>query len=62
MTPEEQETFRRELTRLLDEMRNRPIDHEASAEQMREQQTRMAVMPAFRDQQVPPSQGEGQAP
>jgi hypothetical protein len=62
MTPEEQEAFQREFTRLLEEMRTRPIDWDAVARQQREQQTRMAVMLAFLDQQVPPSQGEGHAP
>jgi hypothetical protein len=58
MTPEEQEAFEREFTRLLEEMRNRPIDHEAIERQMREQRNRMAAMLAFLDQQVPPSQGQ----
>jgi hypothetical protein len=62
MTPEEQEAVEREFTRLLEEMRNRPIDYEVIDRQQREQSTRMAVMLAFLDQQVPPSQGEGQMP
>jgi hypothetical protein len=62
MTPEQEELFRQELARLMEEIRNRPFDPEAMEHQQREQQTRMAVMLAFLDQQVPPSQGEGQTP
>ena len=54
--------FRRELGRALEEWRNRPIDWDAVARQQREQSTRMAVMPAYLDRQVPPSPGEGQSP
>jgi hypothetical protein len=62
MTPEQEERFRQELTRLLEEQRNRPIDWDAINRQQREQNTRMAVMLAFLDQQVPWSQSEGQSP
>ena len=54
MTPEEQEAVQREFTRLMEEMRNRPVDWDAINRQQREQSTRMAVMLAFLDQQVPP--------
>lgn len=57
LTPEQQEAFNRELERLMEEMRNRPIDWDAVARQQREQSTRMAVILAFLDQQVPPGQG-----
>jgi hypothetical protein len=50
------------LERALEEWRNRPIDWDAVARQQREQSTRMAVMLAYLDQQVPPSPGEGQSP
>jgi len=54
MTPEQEERFRAELEKLLEEHRNRPIDWDAIARQQREQSTRLAVMLAFLDQQVPP--------
>jgi hypothetical protein len=57
MTPEQEEVFRAELERLLAEQGTRPIDWDAISRQQREQSTRMAVMLAFLDQQVPPSQG-----
>jgi hypothetical protein len=62
ITPEQEERFRAEFERLLEEQRTRPIDWDAISRQQREQNTRMAVMLAFLDQQVPPSQGEGQSP
>jgi hypothetical protein len=62
LTPEEQERFNRELERLMEEWRNRPIGWDEINRQQREQSTRMAVMLAFLDQQVPLSQGEGQSP
>lgn len=62
LTPEGEVAFRHELERLLEEQRNRPIDWDAIARQQREQSTRLSVILAFFDQQVPPSQGEGQAP
>ncbi|WP_082838873.1 hypothetical protein [Gemmata sp. SH-PL17] len=58
MTPEEQEAVQREFMRLLDEMRSRPIDHEAIARQMEEQRGRMGRMMSWLDQcPVPPQQG-----
>jgi hypothetical protein len=62
MTQEQQELFCAEIKRLLEEQRNQPFDWEAAGRQQREQETRMAVMLTFLDQQVPPSQGEGQTP
>lgn len=62
LTPEQEEVFRTELERLLEEQRNKPIDWGAVDRQQREQRNRMAVMLAFLDQQVPPSQGEGPTP
>jgi hypothetical protein len=55
--PKQEEAFRQELGRLLEERRNRPIDWDAINRQQREQSTRMAVMLAFLDQQVSPSPG-----
>jgi hypothetical protein len=38
------------MERLLEELRNRPMDWDAIARQQRQQSTRMAVMLAFLDQ------------
>jgi hypothetical protein len=62
MTPEQEAAFNREMERLMEEMRNRPIDWDAIAREQREQQTRMAVMLAYLDQCVLPGQAEGQSP
>ncbi|MBA4191778.1 MAG: hypothetical protein C0467_27680 [Planctomycetaceae bacterium] len=59
LTPEEQVSFEREFTRLLDEMRQRPVDHEAIAREMVEQRGRVGRMMSFLDMcPVPPKQGQ----
>lgn len=55
MTPELDELFQQELSRLMEEHRNRPIDWDDINRLQREQCARMAAMLAFLDQQVPPS-------
>jgi hypothetical protein len=47
------------MERLLEEQRNRPIDWDAINRPQREQNTRMAVMLAFLDQQGTTESGRG---
>lgn len=58
LTPEQQALFHEEVERMMREWREQPVDPQAIERQMREQSTRMAVMLAFLDQQVPPGQGQ----
>lgn len=52
LTHEQRETIRAEMDRLLQEWRDRPVDRDAVAAEIAEQQRRVARMVAFLDAQV----------
>ena len=55
LSPDQQAAFNLELGRLLEEWRERPIDREALAREMAEQQERVARMVSLLDMCPPPS-------
>ena len=62
LTPEQQAAFDRELTRLLAEWREKPVEHEAIAREMQEQRGRVARMVAWLDMCPVSEHGTGPVP
>ena len=59
LTPEQQESVRREVERLLEEWRERPVDHTGVARELDEQRGRVGRMVSFLDRcPVPPATGQ----
>jgi hypothetical protein len=62
LTAEQQEEFNRELERLMEEWRARPVDHEAIAREREAQNGRVRRMISWLDMCPMPGQSEGHSP